>query len=340
MRIEEYVSLASLTTFHIGGEARFFIEAHTEKDIEAAIVHAREHSLPLYPLGGGSNVLVPDAGVEGVVLKIALGDIVFEDESTDTLLIVGAGARWEDVVDAAAARGLFGIENLAGIPGTIGGAAVQNIGAYGAEFADTFAYVDVIDSATGGARRVERAEAAFAYRTSFFKAHRELIIMRVALRLVKSAMPNVAYPDLVRVQAAGAPLATPSEIACAIRAIRAAKFPQQSEEGTAGSFFKNPVISRERADELAKRFPEVPQFVQKDGAVKIPLAWLLDHALALKGFAKGAVRLYEKQPLVIVARAGARAEEVDAFARDVAERVFAATGITIEREVETFGMAQ
>ncbi|MCX6787656.1 MAG: UDP-N-acetylmuramate dehydrogenase [Candidatus Kaiserbacteria bacterium] len=338
MRIEEYVSIAPFTTFHIGGEARFFIEAQTEKDIEEAIVHARERGLTLHPLGSGSNVLVPDEGVAGVVLKIALSDITFEDNGADTLLVAGAGARWEDVVDAAVSRGLFGIENLAGIPGTVGGAAVQNIGAYGAELADTFAYADVIDSVTGASRRLDRSEAAFSYRTSFFKMHRELIIARVALQLKKSATPNIAYPDLVRAQAEGASLATPGEIACAIRAIRAAKFPQSAEEGTAGSFFKNPIVSRAVAAELTQRFPGVPQFVQEDGTVKIPLAWLLDHALALKGFTKNNVRLYEKQPLVIVARAGARAEEVDAFARDVAERVHAATGITIEREVETFGI--
>lgn len=338
MRIEEYISIAPFTTFHIGGEARFFIEAHTGKDIEDAIAYARELSLPLHPLGGGSNVLVPDAGVAGVVLKIMLRDLAFEEEGTDTLLIAGAGACWEEVVDRAALRGLFGIENLAGIPGTIGGAAVQNIGAYGAEFADTFAYADVIDSSTSTVRRIERTEAAFAYRTSFFKMHRELIILRVALQLRKSAPPSSAYPDFVRAQAEGVPLATPSEIVHAIRTIRAGKFPQNAGEGTAGSFFKNPVISRARADDLAKRFPEIPLFAQKDGRVKIPLAWLLDHALALKGFSKGGARLYEKQPLVIVARAGARAEEVDALAQEVAARVFAATGITIEREVELFGV--
>ncbi len=338
MKLTEHVPLASFTTFHIGGEARFFVDALTEKDIEDAIAYAREHTLSIYPLGGGSNLLVPDHGVAGIVLKISMHDIAYENDGNETLLIADAGAVWEDVIDDATARGLFGIENLAGIPGTIGGAAVQNIGAYGAECKDTFVYADVINSATGLPRRLTRAEAAFGYRTSFFKEHREYVIMRVALRLRKSAAPNIVYPDLVRAQAEGVLLSTPNEIARAIRAIRAAKFPQNSGEGTAGSFFKNPVISQELADALAKQFPDAPQFVQKDGRVKIPLAWLLDHALALKGFEKGAVRLYEKQPLVIVARAGVRAEEVDAFADEVAARVFAATGIVIEREVELFGV--
>ncbi len=337
MTVEEYVSLASLTTFHIGGGARFFIEAHTEKDIEDAIAYARKHALSMYPLGGGSNVLVPDAGVTGIVLKMSMHDIACEDSGDETLLIAGAGALWEDVVGSASVRGLFGIENLAGIPGTIGGASVQNIGAYGAELKDTFEYADVINSATGLSRRITRAEAMFGYRTSFFKEHREYIIMRVALRLKKHAIPNVAYPDLLRAKTDGVPLATPEEIARTIRNIRAQKFPHDDQQGTAGSFFKNPIISQELADVLAKRFPAMPMFPNKNGMVKMSLAWLLDHALSLKGFSMGRARLYEGHALVIVSHEGACAAEVDALAQEVSERVFALTGIMIEREVETFG---
>lgn len=337
MKLEEYVPLAPLTTLGVGGEARFFIEAHSEKDIEEAAAYARERRLPLFPLGGGSNLLVPDEGVEGVVVKVAINDVVFEDAGVETLVIAGAGARWEDIVDCAAERGLFGIENLAGIPGTVGGAAVQNIGAYGAELASVFAYADAVDSTTGLSRRVAGNEAAFGYRTSLFKKDRSLIVTRAAFRLRARGTPDISYPDLLRAQAEGVPLSAPSEIAAAVRAIRAKKFPNSAEEGTAGSFFKNPVIPRDLADALAERFPGVPAFPQKGGTVKISLAWLLDHALSLKGFSKGAARLYEKHPLVIVARTRARAEDVDALAHEVSARVFAETGISIEREVETFG---
>ncbi len=335
--VSTHVPLAPFTTFGVGGEARFFIEAHTEKDIKDAITLARQHALPLFALGGGSNVLVPDAGIVGVVLKIAMSDIVCEKEGDETLLVAGAGALWDDVVDNAGARGLFGIENLAGIPGTVGGAAVQNIGAYGAELENVFAYADVIDSATSSPRRITRAEAAFAYRTSFFKEHREHIITRVAVRLFERAKPNISYADLVRASAEGVPLATPVEIARAVRTIRSKKFPSTSGEGTVGSFFKNPIISSEIFPSLIRRFPGLPAFPQADGRIKVSLAWILDHVLSLKGFAKGPVRLYEHHPLVIVARAGARAADIDAFARDIEERVLAATGITIEREAEMFG---
>lgn len=337
MNVQEHVPLAPFTTFHIGGPARFFTEPQTHEEIEAALALARERGLALYPLGGGSNVLIPDNGIDGVVLRIALRDIARENDGDDMLLIAGAGAPWDAVVDAACAHGMFGIENLAGIPGTVGGAAVQNIGAYGSELADVFEYADIINSATGERTRITRSLAAFAYRTSFFKEHRECVITRVALRLAQSAVPDISYPDLVRVQASGGSLATPADIARAVRAVRANKFPQNVEEGTAGSFFKNPVVLRGLAGSLAKRFPGLPTFAQEDGRMKLSLAWLLDKALSLKGFAKGRVRLYEGQPLVIVANPGATAEEVDAFAREVAEKVFNKIGIKIEREVETFG---
>jgi len=336
MNLQENISLALFTTFHIGGPARFFREASTEEEIHGAIAYAQEHNLALYPLGAGSNILVPDNGVDGVVLKILLNNIAFENKSDETLLIAGAGVPWENIVDAASERELFGIENLAGIPGTMGGAAVQNIGAYGAEFSKVFDYADVVNSATNESSRIHLAEAAFAYRTSFFKKHREYIIVRVALRLSKQSSPNISYTDLVRAQAAGTQLSTPREIASAIRSIRATKFPDITKEGTAGSFFKNPIISRCLADSLIARFPGLPLFPQENGMMKLSLAWILDHILSLKGFSNGLVRLYEEQPLVIVARTGATAAEVDIFANEITKYVLSATGIAIEREVETF----
>ncbi len=337
MNPREGVPLAPFTTFHIGGPARVFIEATTEEEIRAAFGEAKRRALPVYPLGAGSNVLVRDEGVDGVVLKVMLSGCTFADDGGDTLLVAGAGLLWDEIVSRASAQNIFGIENLAGIPGTIGGAAVQNIGAYGAEFSNVFEYADTIESATGESARITRADAAFGYRTSFFKTHHTHIITRVALRLTKTAKPNIAYADLARAQAAGTPLATPSHIARAIRAIRAEKFPHTAHEGSAGSFFKNPVIPREHAAALAAQYPGLPVFPHEDGTAKISLAWLLDHALSLKGFSLGPVRLYEKQPLVITAREGARAEDVDALAREVEARVLRTTGIAIEREVETFG---
>ena len=337
MNLQEHIPLASLTTFHIGGPGSILIEAHTEEEIHEAIVYAQKHNLALYPLGAGSNILIPDTGVDGVVLKISTSTIAFEDKEGETLLIADAGALWETVVDAASDQELFGIENLAGIPGTMGGAAVQNIGAYGAELSEVFEYADTINSVTDECLRIHFTDAEFAYRTSFFKKHREYIILRVALRLSKQSSLNTVYTDLARAQAEGTPLSTPREIVSAIRSIRAKKFPDLTKEGTAGSFFKNPMVSRELADSLRARFPGLPSFPQENNTVKISLAWILDKVLSLKGFSGGLVRLYEEQPLVIVARRGATATEVDAFANEIAEHVRTTTDIAIEREVEMFG---
>lgn len=338
MTIQTEVTLAPLTTFHIGGPARAFSEACTEEDVEAAILHAQASGLPLFVLGAGSNVLVPDTGIDGVVVHMCIGGITLLEAGEYVELVGGAGMLWEEIVDVAIANGLYGIENLAGIPGTLGGAAVQNIGAYGAEFSLVFAYADVIDSRTREKRRISGQEAAFAYRTSLFKEHPELVILRVALRLAKHGALQTSYADIARAVSLGARLMTPLDVADAVRRIRSQKFPSDPHEGTAGSFFKNPVVTEEKGSELGARFPGLPTFPQPSGKVKVSLAWILDHALALKGYAQDRVRLYEKQPLVVVAEEGARSGDVDALASFVAEKVFDATGIMIEREVETFGV--
>ncbi|HQT83206.1 MAG TPA: UDP-N-acetylmuramate dehydrogenase, partial [Candidatus Paceibacterota bacterium] len=260
MTIQENVPLAPLTTLGVGGAARFFAVAESVEEVEEALAFARERSLPLFVLGEGSNVLIPDEGISGVVLKMAVRGITVEDRGDRAVLVAGAGALWDDVVDAASAHHLFGIENLAGIPGSVAGAAVQNIGAYGAELSRVFDAADVVDSETGTRTQIARDAAAFAYRTSFFKQHPRFCISRVTFALTKDAEPDLSYADVARARAAGAPLATPAEIARTIRAIRAKKFPQDEGEGTAGSFFKNPVIPRAHAEALAGRFPGLPTF--------------------------------------------------------------------------------
>jgi len=262
----------------------------------------------------------------------------FETSGDGSLrLIAEGGASWDALVDAAAARGLWGIENLAGIPGSAGGALVQNIGAYGSELSSVFRYAEVLDTATGAKKRVGPEEAMFGYRTSVFKRRPELVIMRIALALGEEANPILAYPDLAHAQEAHIPLGTPREIAEAVRVIRSRKFPSGGEDGrSAGSFFKNPAVAPAVAARLAERYPGLPAYSLEDGTVKLSLAWLLDHVLGLAGLARGPVRLFERQPLVIVASLGARAEDVEALAHEVEKRVLGALGLVIEREVESF----
>lgn len=335
--MRENVPLAPLTTFGIGGRAERYLEIESEAALQA-VAHEMRNGFAV--LGGGSNVLVPDYGVAGIVSRVQLAGIDCTEDSTGTVRVVaGAGVAWDALVGAAAERQLWGIENLAGVPGTVGGATVQNIGAYGAELAQTFAYADVFDIATRSAARITRAEVAYAYRDSMFKHNRTLVVLRTAFTL-RSALgewqPNLSYKDIQAAAERGEPLTTPGEIGDAVRRIRGNKFPDLAKEGTAGSFFKNPVVARNLADSLAHIYPGLPQFAQPDGRVKLPLAWLLDHALALKGFAFGRARLFERQPLVIVVERGASADDVESLARMVEKKILDTTHIHLEREVETF----
>ncbi|MBI3572140.1 UDP-N-acetylmuramate dehydrogenase [Candidatus Kaiserbacteria bacterium] len=337
MNIREHTRLAPFTTFRVGGEAQLFTACETEEEVSAAVAHARDRGVPFLPFGSGSNILVPDEGVSGLAAKIEINRISFEERGDTVDVSAGAGVVWDALVQEAAARNLWGIENLAGIPGTVGGAPIQNIGAYGAELADTFLYADAIDAASGTRQCIDTPAARFGYRDSVFKKNRNLILTRIVLRLSRTPKPHLAYRDLADARGRSEPLNSPGEIGAAVRRIRSAKFPDLAQEGTAGSFFKNPVVSRATADALVKKFPSLPIFPRAGGSVKLSLAWLLDHALALKGFAVRQARLFERQPLVIVASRGASAHDIDACAQEVEKRVQNATGITLVREVETFG---
>lgn len=332
MRIQEDEPLASHSTFRLGGAAVAYCEASSIEEVHAARKESFARGLPLLPLGGGSNILVPDAGVRALVVRF-----VGETMSTDKegLLLADAGASWDAVVSFAAEHGLWGIENLAGIPGTAGGAAVQNIGAYGAELSQVFAYVEAVNIETGVLERIEKENARFGYRDSVFKKRPELFITRVALILNKKGIPNLSYADVAAAVTA-APLDTPGRIGDAVRSIRRRKFPEGGLR-TAGSFFRNPEVSSAKARELQEKFPMLPTFPQPDDSVRISLAWLLDNGLGLRGYTRGRVRLFEKQPLVLVAEDGATAREVDELADEVAERVHTTFGVTLLREVETFG---
>lgn len=331
----EQVALAPLTTFGIGGRARELLEVATEEDIRSAASRASSFAI----LGGGSNVLVPDEDLDGLVIKVAILGVEFQEESAAQVrVIAGAGVAWDALVDECAAENLWGIENLAGIPGTVGGAAVQNIGAYGVELESVFEYAEVFNLATGETKRITKAEAGFAYRDSVFKKEHDLLIMRVALILGREAAPHLEYQDLKVAVEQGALVGSPGEIASVVRAIRSRKFPDIRYEGTAGSFFKNPIIASGEALVLKAQFPEMPQYPQPDGKMKVSLAWILDHVLGLKGHRVGGARLYEQQPLVIVVARGTPTSDVEALATEVGNKVFEVTGIKVEREVENLTM--
>jgi UDP-N-acetylmuramate dehydrogenase len=332
--MRENVPLSALTTLRIGGSARFLHTADSVEAIQAAVAHARSCGLPLYPIGQGSNVLAGDAPIDAVLLKMEGETCTFAPNGAQVEVIAEAALSWDMLVRAAAGEGLWGIENLAGIPGTAGAAPVQNIGADGADLAATLSWVECYDTNMNEVIRLEAKECRFAYRESRFKHEPNLIIMRIALLLSRDGAPKTAYADLQRLIDAGETLATPQAIGEAVRRVRAVKFPDLAHFGTAGSFFKNPTISADAYSALQQRYPELPGYSTPEG-VKIPLAWILDRVLSLRGFSMDHVRLFDNQPLVLVTEEGATEKEVSALADAVAEKVFNATGIKIEREVRS-----
>ncbi len=325
MQVEEQVPLGPLTTFCIGGPARYFVRVKNVEELKQSLDFSKSRNLEILLLGGGSNVLISDAGFDGLVIKIELSGVKKEGE----LLIAGAGENWDALVERAVSNGLWGIENLSGIPGTVGAAPIQNIGAYGSEIKDTLAWVEAFDTRSGAVTRINNTDCGFGYRTSRFKKELgRFIILRAAFALKKNGAPNVSYKDL-----ADCGKLNIAQVRAKVLAIRAWKFPDLKKEGTAGSFFLNPMVSTQKAAELAEKYPGLPNFPAQQGQ-KVSLAWLLDNVLHIKGMSVGGARLYEKQPLVIAASRNTSASDVAGLAQKVAWLVRDKFKITIEPEVK------
>lgn len=349
MKHEHTVSLAAHTTFRLGGTAKDFYIAQSLEDlreIKADMGRRRLKNSPFIVLGGGSNMLVGN-DVTVPIIKNELYGIKHVPVDWNTVEIQAAsGESWDAVVALATDKGLYGLEVLSGIPGTVGAAPVQNIGAYGSEVRETIQSVEVFDMATGELRTLTNEECAFAYRDSMFKRpeNKSLIITKVIFHVTKNGRVNIGYKDLKEYfKDRMSSTVTPQEVRKAVLEIRAAKLPNIAEIGTAGSFFKNPFISRDHYETLLKEYPKMPGFIEGTPGherVKIPLAWILDNVCGLKGWKNeaGTVGLYEKQPLAIVHFGGGTAEHVADVAWHVADQVYKKTKIKIEWEVEAVGL--
>lgn len=245
-----------------------------------------------------------------------------------------AGENWDAFVEYVVTNGYYGLENLSAIPGTVGAAAVQNIGAYGADISGTIDKVRALDLATMEFIDLNNAQCHFGYRDSLFKRQKgKYVITKVFFRLKKEGAVNIGYKDLREYFAVRA-APTIQEIREAVIRVRADKLPDWTHCGTAGSFFKNPIISRERFEGLKKKYPNIPHFIQSDGRIKIALGWILDKVCQIRGLTVENVGVYEKQALVIVAKAGATAGEVIGLTNEIIKRVKDKTSIQIEAEVE------
>lgn len=338
------VPLAPRTTLGVGGPARWLVEARSPADVQAAHAWSVARGVALFVLGGGSNIVVADRGIDGLVLHAGLCGMAFTSKGRDTIATVGAGEPWDRFVAAAVSHGLAGLECLSGIPGTVGGAPVQNVGAYGQDLSAVVDTVRVFDRRSGSLSALRAAECGFAYRQSRFKGPDagRFIITEVVFRL-REGPGTVAYPDVESELArAGTSRPTVADVRGAVLAVRRRKGmvldPSDADTRSVGSFFLNPIVSDEDRDRISSAVGRpAPGFPAGHGRVKVPAAWLIERAGFPRGFSDGAVGLSTKHPLAIVNRGGAKASDVVRFAcrikRGVAERF----GILLRPEPDFVG---
>jgi UDP-N-acetylmuramate dehydrogenase len=341
--IRENVALGPLTTLGVGGAARYFAVAENEADVAEAVRWAEERDLPLFVLGGGSNLLVSDAGFQGLVVQIAIAGV--RDCGGGTFE-VGAGEVWDQFVDRMVNAGMQGVECLAGIPGSVGGTPVQNVGAYGQEVAETIISVRAFDRKTGQFVELDHAACKFRYRKSLFNSDEpdRYIVTRVVFKLHPDEQPQVTYGDVKRYFAESSEVADLKSVASAVRGIRRGKgmliVEGDPDCRSAGSFFKNPVVESARLTEIAAAGTckeAMPHWPAGDGLVKLSAAWLIERAGFGKGFADGAAGISSRHTLALINRGGATAADIERLQGRIQDGVRARFGVQLEREPVKLG---
>ncbi len=334
MQIESGVSLRPYNTFGLPAVAHTLVRIGSDADVRRVVDHPELGRAPKFVLGGGSNIVLT-RDMPQVVLKVEVRGLRLAATRGDAWVVeAGAGESWHDLVAWSLAQGLPGLENLALIPGTVGAAPVQNIGAYGIELKDRFESLDAVDLVTGRSVTLGPEICAFGYRDSVFKhalAGRS-VITRVRLRLPRPWQPVLGYLDLERKMKESATAApSPQQVFDWVCAIRRAKLPDPAVVGNAGSFFKNPVVTPEQCRDIIGRDPAIVHYPMPDGSVKLAAGWLID-ACGWKGKSIGRAGVYERQALVLVNRGGAIGSEVMTLARAIQESVYGRFGIRLEPE--------
>ena len=325
------VDLAPFTTFAVPAKAADFVEVKSLEELKAVLASAGAEK-PRFILGGGSNVLFTK-DFAGLVIRMKIEglEVVAEDETSRTIR-AGAGCDWSALVDETLARGWPGLENLALVPGTVGGAAVQNIGAYGLEAAERIVSVECLDARTLETVEMPVDECDYGYRSSVFKrpeaAH--LIVTAVTMTLPKAFEPRIEYKELAAYFAGAVPQ-TATEVAEAVKAIRRRKLPDPKVLPNAGSFFKNPVVTRTKERHLLEDMPTLVSYSLAGGRAKLAAGWLIE-AVGMKGERRGNAGVYERQALVLVNHGGATGAEIKALADEVADKVWRRFGVKLEPE--------
>jgi UDP-N-acetylmuramate dehydrogenase len=341
----ENIPLAPLTTIQIGGPARYFVEASNIGEVKEASTFARSRDLPLFILGGGSNLVIADNGWPGLVLKIAIQGInqrSGHDEDGKILFDAGAGESWDKFVSYTVMSRCAGVECLSGIPGSVGGTPVQNVGAYGQEVSEAIASVQVLDTKDGQVRELCPEACGFGYRSSIFNTteRERFIVLRVTYALTPEGKPRIAYADLKRHFEGRETPPNLAETREAVRHIRALKgmliTPGDPDCLSAGSFFKNPVLSEVQHEDLKQRAAArgltLPSYPALETRKKVSAAWLVERSGFAKGFGFGRVAISTRHALAIVNRGAATAADVLALKEQIQHRVEDIWGVRLEPE--------
>jgi len=336
LKVEANFQLGSLNTLKLECVAEFYAHVSTTGELQEALSEARQRSANINVLGGGSNLIL-NRYLPGMTIHMGLqGRELLEESADDVVVRFQAGEEWHETVLWANAEGYFGLENLALIPGSVGAAPVQNIGAYGVEIAQLIECVHVVDSRNGDIRGLTAAECCFSYRNSLFKTSegRHLIISAVDLRLSKRPVVNTSYPALR--EAVPQDAATPSDVLTAVVAVRQSKLPDPSIEANVGSFFKNPIVDRMTAEHLKGDYPDMPQYPVDANTVKLSAAWMIDQ-LGWRGVEEFGVSVSEKHALVIINKSARYASEVIEFTNKINSSVSEKYSVLLDREPELVG---
>jgi UDP-N-acetylmuramate dehydrogenase len=342
MVVTENVPLAPLTTLKVGGAARYFIEATSTADVSQAVEFSKSADLPLFILGGGSNLVISDAGWPGLVLKVGITGINHRHGHDEVIFEAGAGEDWDKFVGMVVAHNIAGIECLSGIPGSVGASPVQNVGAYGQEVSNTIESVVALDLRDGEVHELSNQDCGFSYRTSIFNTTERgrYVILQVNYSLKHGAEAYVAYADLKKYFAGWSEKPTLANVRDAVRKIRAGKgmliTAGDDDCRSAGSFFKNPILSADQYQALTARAAaknlQIPSYPALDAQKKVSAAWLVEHSGFSRGYGSGPVGISRKHALAIVNRGSATAADVVALKEDIQQRVEEIWGILLEPE--------
>lgn len=332
MDFEKYHPLKKLNSFGFSQKSEWYCEPDNLEDLKAALEFAKEKSLPVFILGGGSNIVLT-ADIPGLTIKLSNGEIHYDISADSTRVTAAAGVNWHALVMDTLHRGYAGLENLSLIPGNAGAAPIQNIGAYGVELADSLISVRVMDLHTGELSTLNANECQFEYRDSIFKStlKNKVAIVSITLALTADSSVNTSYTALAtRLSDLRIDDPTPIQVSEAVCSIRQSKLPDPQKLGNAGSFFKNPVVAEEAFALLRSREPAIPGHRVVNG-IKVPAAWLIEQC-GWKGFIRDGVGAYHKQPLVLVHFGGADGTKLMALAEEIRSSVSERYGITLEQE--------